>query len=121
MSLQWVRLDTAFPRNHKVLTLLDERGGKEALFAYVCGLAFSGEQGYDGFIPRAALPFVHAKAADVKKLTEVGLWHEQAGGWQINDWAEFQPTTEETTKRSQRAREAAAHRWSKKQAKGGGE
>jgi hypothetical protein len=116
MSLQWVRLDTAFPRNHKVLSLLDERDGHRALFAYVCGLAYSGEQGTDGFIPRNALPFLHARQADARRLVEQRLWLEDPGGWVINDWSEFQPSTEESRERSNRARAAAAAKWEKRRA-----
>lgn len=111
--MQWVRLDTAFPRNHKVLALLDHRDGRALGFVYCCGLSYAGEQGTDGFIPRAALPFLHAKPAEAQRLVEVGLWHDDEGGWLINDWEEYQPTSDETAKRSSDARFAARVRWEK--------
>lgn len=119
MALPWVRLDTALPRNHKILGLLDAKDGYRTAFVYTCALAYSGEQGTAGFIPRSALPFIHARMVDVNRLVEARLLitEPQGGGWDIHDWAEFQPTTEEHERRSRRAREAAAARWSKNGAK----
>lgn len=112
-GLPWVRLDSAFPRNHKVLTLLSGREGHRTLFAFCCGLSYCGEQGSNGFIPREALPFIHARKADAVRLTEVGLWHSEDGGWMVNDWSEYQPSTEEHQRRSTKARTAANARWHK--------
>jgi hypothetical protein len=53
----------------------------------------------------------------MKRLADGGMVTEIAGGWLIPDWAEYQPTSEETARRSQRAKEAAAHRWSKREAR----
>lgn len=119
MALPWVRLDTAMPRNHKILDVIEQKDGYRAAFIYLAGLSYSGEQGTAGFIPRSALPFIHARKVDVDKLVAARLWISDAsgGGWQIHDWAEFQPTTDEHLKRSERARHAAAIRWEGKQAK----
>lgn len=109
--MQWVRLDTAFPRNHKVLALLALKDGHRAVVTYVCGLAYAGEQGTDGFIPREALPLLHGRLSEAKQLVGVRLWLAQTGGWTINGWDEFQPSTEEMKQRSIRARSAAQARW----------
>jgi len=109
--MQWVRLDTAFPRNHKVLALMEMKDGHRAIVAYICGLSYCGEQDSDGFIPRNALPFLHARAADAKKLVDVRLWLADPGGWVVNGWSDFQPSSEENRQRSIRARAAAAARW----------
>lgn len=114
-SLTWVRLDCAFPRNHKVLGLLMEKGGDRAVLVYTFALTYCGEQGTDGFIPRECLPLIHGRPLDMRRLVDAQMVTEIAGGWLIPDWAEYQPTSEETAKRSERARAAAAHRWSKKQ------
>ncbi len=107
MGLPWVRLDTAFPRNPKLLALL-AAGGHRAALVYVCSLAYSGEQGSDGFIPKYALPHIHGRPRDAAQLCDVRLWHEQRGGagWNINDWAGFQQSTAETADRARRARQA---------------
>jgi hypothetical protein len=107
------------PRNHKILGILEAKDGYRTAFVWTCSLAYSGEQGTAGFIPRSALPFIHARMVDIDRLVEARLLIPAAsgGGWDIHDWAEFQPTTEEHEKRSQRARDAAAVRWAKKAGK----
>ena len=115
MGLPWVRLETALPTNLKVLALVED-GAYRAFTAYICGLSYCGAQGNDGFIPNAALPFIHARKTDAAKLVEVGLWMERAGGWDVNGWNDFQPTSEEIARRSEKARKAAAARWSRQEA-----
>lgn len=134
MGLPWVRLDCAFPRNPKLLALLGEKDGHRAALAYLCSLAYSGEQGTDGFVPREALPFIHARLSDAALLARYGLWvkagqsdggcdagvtpgvtgkpgYPQAHGWVIHGWAEFQESTPESQQRRKRAQAAAAARW----------
>lgn len=113
MSMQWVRLDTAFPTNPKILTLVEDRQFR-AIALYVCSLAYAGAQGTDGFVPQSALPFLHGSKRDADKLVEVALWHPNIGGWEINGWSEFQPSTKETQERKSRARAAAEVRWGKR-------
>lgn len=110
MALPWVRLDTGLPDHPKMLALL---GGKKhrAAVAYMFGLAYSGRHELDGFIPEAALPFIHATKADALALCEVGFWHARQGGYEINDWADYQPSSDETAKRKESARLAAMKRW----------
>lgn len=111
MALPWVRLDCGFSRNPKLLAMLPEKDGYRAGLAYLCGLAYSGEQGTDGFIPREALPFIHCRVVDAERLVRNGFWWDQPGGWLINGWAEFQESTEETQQRRKRAQAGAAARW----------
>lgn len=113
MSLQWVRLDVGFPRNHKILVLLGMRDGYRSAVVFVAGLCYSGEQGTDGFIPREALPLLHARPPDAARLEQVGLWHRDPGGWVIHDWKDRQLSSVEHEQRSNRARAAAAARWHK--------
>lgn len=111
-GLQWVRLDTAFPSNPKVLALLETKEGHRTAFVYVCALAYAGAHGTDGRIPTSALPFVHGRRSDALRLVEVGLWHDYPdGGWLINGWDEKQVTDEAARLRSQIAKKAAAARW----------
>ncbi len=105
-----MRLDTQFPSNPKILYLVADKKFKAA-FVWTSSLAYAGAHGTDGFIPAAALPFIHATKADAKVLVEVGLWAEVPGGWEINGWAEFQPSNEETQERKRKARDAAMSRW----------
>ncbi len=111
MALPWVRLDTAFPRNPKLLALLAEKDGHRAGLVYVCSLAYAGEQGTDGFVPREALTHLHGRAVDAGRLTAHRLWITQPGGWVINGWADFQESSTETQARRKRAQAAAQARW----------
>jgi len=111
VPLSWVRLDTAFPFNQKLLAMLQHRNGHRAAFVYICGLAISGGQSVDGFISAETLPFTHGRAADADLLVEFGFWVPQPGGWLINGWDEFQQSTEETQLRRKRAQAAAETRW----------
>ncbi len=114
MGLPWVRLDTQFASNPKVLELIEAKK-HSAAFAWVCSLAYSGAHGTDGFLPKACLPFLHARKADADALVRVGLWSEVPGGWEINGWLEFQQSSSETEERkrklSDRGKRAAAARW----------
>lgn len=103
MSLNWVRLDTQFATNPKILYLVEDKAWR-AINTYIFGLGYSGQHGTDGFIPRAALPFLHATKREADKLIDVGLWIPSPSGWDINGWAEFQPSTQEMKDRRIRAR-----------------
>ena len=58
MGLPWVRLDSAFARNHKVIDLAHNKRW-QAIALYVSALGYSGEHGLAGFIPDSCLPFIH--------------------------------------------------------------
>lgn len=110
MSLPWVRLDTQFATNPKVLQLVENKA-HAALFTYICGLGYAGTHGTDGYIPGSALPFIHGNKRQAQQLVEVGLWHTAPGGYDINDWAEYQLSGVETQQRRQKAQLAALARW----------
>jgi hypothetical protein len=112
-GLNWSRLDANFATNHKTLTLLDMRGGQHALLVYVFSHGYSVGHGTGGFIPKAALGTFHGSSKDAALLVDVGFWDELPGGWDVHDWADYQPTSEETEQRSARAKHAAEVRWGK--------
>lgn len=119
MGLPWVRLDTGFPTNPKILALLKEREGHRAAFVYLSSLAYSGQHGTDGFVSEEALPFVHGRTQDARQLVKVGLWIDQPGGWIVNGWTEKQESTTETQQRRKRAQAAAQSRWDKEKKRRG--
>ena len=80
MPLPWVRLETTFPSNPKLLAMLLEQNGYRAGLVYLCGLSYSGAHGTDGFIPREALIFIHGRQADAEQLVSHGFWWPQPGG-----------------------------------------
>ena len=110
MALPWVRLENNWYSNPKFLMLVEDKGWR-SIAVYLAGLAWAGAQGQDGYIPKAALPMIHGTVKEAHKLAEVALWIPAQGGWAINDWAEYQPSTEENERRSQKARDAARIRW----------
>lgn len=110
MGLPWVRLETTWPSNPKFLTLVGDKQWR-AITVYMGGLAWSGGQGMDGFIPTYALPMIHGTKRDADVLIEARLWVPAQGGWDINDWREYQPSNEEHQRRAERARAAAQKRW----------
>lgn len=112
-GLSWVRVDASLASNHKVLALLSERGGDHALCVYIFALGHAGQQGTDGFIPEIALGLIHGKKRDADLLVQVGMWRAARGGYEVPDWAEYQPSGEETRKRTEKARIAAHARWAK--------
>jgi hypothetical protein len=109
-GLPWVRLDTGFPSNSKILGLVADRS-YPAAFGYVCALAWSGGQGTDGFIPEVALSLCHLTHRSAQKLCRSGLFLPMLGGYQINDWNEYQQMSSETQARSAKAQVAARIRW----------
>lgn len=111
-GLPWYRMDSGFPSNPKILSLLSERDGHRAAFVWQCSIAWTVQHGTDGVIPASALPFMHARKVDAERLVKHRLWHDYPdGGWLINGWDEKQATTEGIEQRSQLAREAANIRW----------
>lgn len=114
-SLSWVRVDAALARNHKTLTLLGQKGGDRALNTYIFGLGHCAEQGTDGFIPTAVLGLIHGTTRAAEMLVDVGFWHAIPGGWDVNDYKDYQPSDEDSQKRTEKARKAAHARWSKRQ------
>ncbi len=112
MALPWVRMDTQWATNPKFLMLVEDRAFK-AVCVYWAALGWSGAQGQSGYVPIYALPMVHGSKKEATQLVEVGLWDPAPAGWQIHDWADYQPSSEEHKKRSEKARAAAAARWNK--------
>lgn len=110
MALPWVRMDTQWPQNPKFLMLAQD-GKWRAVATYWAALGWSGAQGLDGFVPYYALPQIHATKRTATELVEVSLWHPCEGGWEINGYAEYQPTNAEQELRSKKARDAAYTRW----------
>jgi hypothetical protein len=109
-GLPWVRLDTGFPSNPKILGLIADRK-RAAAFGYVCALAWAGGHGTDGFIPEVALSQVWLTPESASSGAQAGLLIPVLGGWQIHDWADYQQTTAETAERSAKAQAAARIRW----------
>ncbi|MDV6277257.1 hypothetical protein R3Q06_27555 [Rhodococcus erythropolis] len=96
-----------------MLELVDDKAF-QAAFAHMMAMTYCGKHGTDGFIPRSALAFIHARKADADRLVKVGLWMVVPGGWAIHGWDEYQVSDEEAKRRREKAQKAAAARWDQK-------
>lgn len=106
-GLPWVRLDTGFYENPKILAVLAERDGWRAVVVYVAALAYAGGHGTDGHVATFVLARVHGRKADADRLVRHGLWKPTETGWQIHDYEELQQTSD-TTERIRGERRRAA-------------
>jgi hypothetical protein len=87
VALPWFRADTNLPTHDKILDLLGRSPkGKGAAFVYVCSLAYAAGHDTNGFIARAALPFIHGTAVEARLLAESRLWEVVEGGYKIRNW-----------------------------------
>lgn len=109
--MPWVKLHDGFDENPKIDGLSDG-----AFRLYVTGLCYCARALSDGHITERRLFRLFpngGRAAD--ELVAAGLWHETDGGWQINDYLEFQPSKaeveEKRKKYAERASRAAQARW----------
>lgn len=119
MTLPWFRVDTGLASHDKILALLDD-GAPPALrwraaFSYVCSIGWSVDNGTDGKIPRAALPFVHATSSTARLLVTYDLWDLNGNGWEIHNYANRQPLAHvveaDHETRREAGRRAACLRW----------
>jgi hypothetical protein len=63
------------PTHDKILDLLGmSPKGKGAAFVYVASYLYAADNGTDGLIKKAVLPFIHCTPAEAKLLVAVGLW-----------------------------------------------
>jgi hypothetical protein len=100
----WVRLADDVADHPKLL-----QAGPLAAWLWVCGLAYCNRHLTDGLIPAAQI----RRLADVDdpallaiRLVDAGLWEAVAGGYQVHDYGEYQPSAEDV----KRERRAAAER-----------
>ncbi len=102
MGLPWVRLDTNFHHNIKVMELVAANKWR-AITVYIASIAHAGQHGTDGYIPESCLFLIHGTKREAADLVNVGLWHVSESGWDINGWDELQVSDEATRKRRERA------------------
>lgn len=109
-GLQWIRLDTSFPMNGKIASLVDANQHR-VVVAHVSMMCHVGLTGTDGYFPEGALRRYNATKRDAQVAVESGLWVPAGGGYEIHGWDEYQPSDEAARARSERARRAAEKRW----------
>jgi hypothetical protein len=86
--MAWAKVDDNLTFHPKVLAV-----GNEAMGVWVRAMSWSMQQLTDGFIPHDIVVAVKGSAV-APALCHKGLWHEVEGGFQFNDWCDYQPTRE---------------------------
>ena len=105
--MAWTRIDDGFRTNIKI-----RKAGPDGVLLYLFGLVYCNTNLTDGYIDNVFLPQILADAfcktpkATVKKLIDCGLWIEIEGGYQVNDFLEYNFSKEEVEKRRQAKVEA---------------
>ena len=104
--MTWIKLDESFPDHPKV-----HKAGPEAAWLYVAALCHSGRFLTDGFVDGDMVPKMTAIKSPKKAVQALvlhGLWIEVEGGYQINDFTEYQRTRDQVENQRERARERQA-------------
>jgi len=93
--MAWFRADDRICEHPKFIAAR-ARGGHSALGVWFHAGTWSNAMQTDGFIPNTWVMLNRAET-EAAVLAEVGLWHEDASrdGWQMHDYAEYQPTKAE--------------------------
>ena len=111
--MTWAKVDDNLAFHPKVL-----KAGNEAMGVWVRAMSYSAQQLTDGFIPREIV-FAFGAEDVADQLVVSGLWHEASGGYEFNDWCEYQPSAADekerrsaiSRKRSESGRVGAGKRW----------
>lgn len=83
--MSWLRIDDRFPRHPRIAPLSDR-----AFRVHVTGMCYASEFLTDGHVPT---PPGEEKA--VRELVRRGIWApDDAGGYVIHDWADYNPSAE---------------------------
>ena len=105
------RFDDDTPLNRKVRS-----AGASASWLWFCGILYCRKALTDGFIERQMVPTLFVGMPKpfkyAAKLVEVGLWHEQADGYTVHDYLEWNPTKTavEEYRKIDRERKQAKHK-----------
>ena len=114
--MTWGKVDDNLAFHPKVL-----QAGNEAMGLWIRALSYSCQQLTDGFIPSTVVG-VFDGFDSAERLVQSGLWHLADGGYQFNDWADYQPTRKDVeskresvrSARSEAGKRGAEKRWNGK-------
>lgn len=108
--MQWSRMDNNWPWNPKFLELLE---GKplDPSGLFWASVAYTSGHDTKGRVSTRALPFIHGSKKGADALVYHGLWSPSVAGWEIKNFAEYQPAVPSAEVRSQKASKAANARW----------
>lgn len=89
--MTWFKVDDSFHSNPKVLA-----ASPAALGLWVVAGSWSAQNLTEGFIPKHVLPRLMPRPDRfAHELIKLGLWVDQANGYQFHDWADYNPTRSE--------------------------
>ena len=107
--MAWTRIDDKFLNNIKI-----QKAGALGMALYLAGLIHCNSNLTDGFIDEDILPMLYglsfqsARNKSVERLVELKLWHRVDGGYEINDFLDFNKSKNEIDKLNiQRAKNGA--------------
>jgi hypothetical protein len=117
----WARLDDSLLDHPKILragATIPREGRAAAIGVYAVSLLWVARHLTDGFLPRSAVDglFDRPRAA-ARLMLDAGLWTEVSEGFQIHDYADYNPSgaavldkrrAERDRKRAYRARQNGA-------------
>jgi hypothetical protein len=97
----WVKLDDGFPEHSKILA-----AGPYGLAVHVRALCWAARNLSDGYLPAAAVKTFtadfgeirgrhRARKETVESLVSLGIWEQEAGGYRIHDYLDFNPSKSE--------------------------
>ncbi|MDO8847874.1 MAG: hypothetical protein Q7W51_05765 [Coriobacteriia bacterium] len=113
--MSWIRIDSSFPGNAKVLEL-DQKRHNAAVGLYVLGLCYADAHLTDGRIPQKAMRILTASTTwkrDAEELVRVGLWTPTEDGYAIHDYLAWQRSAAEIGAFSEMQRQKALKKWGK--------
>jgi hypothetical protein len=104
----WLKIDDGFPENPKVQALSDR-----ALRLHITAMCSCARRLTDGALSHldvdvCRLVANRATAKHVEELEAVGLWHRTEGGWEINDYLDYNPPAERVKDERRKAAERMA-------------
>jgi len=88
--MAWTRIDDKFLNNIKI-----QKAGALGMALYLAGLIHCNTNLTDGFIDEDVLPslygmtFQSKRNRSAEKLVELKLWHKVQGGYEVNDFLDF--------------------------------
>jgi DnaD/phage-associated family protein len=88
--MAWTRIDDKFLNNIKI-----QKAGALGMSLYLAGLIHCNTNLTDGFIDEEILPMLYGlsfqtpRNKSVERLVELKLWHRVDGGYEVNDFLDF--------------------------------
>jgi hypothetical protein len=101
----WVKLDDGFFENPVIADL-----SKDAQLLYLAGLTYCAKQLTDGHLSpvgvRMSRALSGARSSAVKELAEAGRWIANGQGYEVHDWADYNPSAAEILAKREAKHEA---------------